>query len=66
MLEHPEAWLKKPANMMRVMKYWARGKKRNARAYPPKAGPERAEMMQALGLDHQADIALAAQAKAAA
>ena len=25
MLEHPELWLKKPANMMRVMRYWARG-----------------------------------------
>lgn len=66
MLEHPQAWLKRPRNMARVLRYWARGKKKNARAYPPKAGPERAEMMQALGLDAQADIALAAQEKLAA
>lgn len=66
MLEHPEAWLKKPRNIARVLGYWARGKKRNAKAYPPKAGPDRHEMMQALGLDHQADIALAAEQKIAA
>jgi len=66
MLEHPQLWRKKPWNLVRVLSYWARGKRRNAQAYPPKAGPERIEMMQALGLDHQADIALAAQQKAAA
>ena len=66
MLEHPQAWLKKPANMARVIRYWARGKKKNAKAYPPKAGPGRQEMMQALGLDHEADIRLAAQTPAAA
>lgn len=61
MLEHPNLWLKRPANLIRVLKYWVRGKKRNAAAYPPKAGPGREEMMKALGLDHQADIALASQ-----
>lgn len=55
MLEHPEAWLKKPGNLARVVRYWARGKRRNARAYPPKAGPGREEMMRALGLDPEAD-----------
>lgn len=65
MLEHPQAWLKRPRNMGRILRYWARGKTRNAKAYPPKAGPERVEMMQALGLDHQADIALTAQEEAA-
>jgi 2-polyprenyl-6-methoxyphenol hydroxylase-like FAD-dependent oxidoreductase len=55
MLEHPEAWLKKPGNLARVLKYWARGKARNAAAYPPKPGPERDEMMQALGLDPDVD-----------
>lgn len=59
MLEHPEAWLRKPANMARVLMYWARGKKANAAAYPPKPGPERREMMLALGLDPQRDIDLA-------
>lgn len=64
MLQHPEAWLKKPANMMKVLGYWARGKKANARAYAPKPGPERAEMMAALGLNAQADIDLVAQERA--
>lgn len=66
MLEHPEAWLKRPRNLARVLRYWARGKRRNAAAYPPKAGPGREEMMRALGLDPQADIALAAQEMRAA
>jgi 2-polyprenyl-6-methoxyphenol hydroxylase-like FAD-dependent oxidoreductase len=59
MLEHPEAWLKKPGNMARVLMYWARGRKRNAAAYPPKPGPDRQEMMVGLGLDPQLDIDLA-------
>lgn len=62
MLEHPEAWLKKPGNMAKVLLTWARGKKRNAPAYPPKPGPEREDMMRGLGLDPQADIALAMKA----
>ena len=61
MLEHPDAWLKRPRNLMRVLGYWARGKKRNAAGYPPKLGPEREAMLKALGLSWQADIALLAQ-----
>ncbi|MDO8324538.1 MAG: FAD-dependent oxidoreductase [Phenylobacterium sp.] len=56
MLEHPSAWLKRPANLLRVLGYWARGKKANAAAYPPKLGPGRHEMLTALGLSPQADI----------
>jgi 2-polyprenyl-6-methoxyphenol hydroxylase-like FAD-dependent oxidoreductase len=56
MLEHPEAWLKRPANMARVLGYWARGKRLNAAAYAPKAGPGRTEMMSALKLDPAADL----------
>lgn len=56
MLEHPEAWLKRPGNMVRILGYWARGKKANAEAYRPKAGPDRAEMFAGLGLDAQADV----------
>lgn len=56
MLEHPSAWLKRPANILRVLGYWARGKKANAAAYPPKLGPERREMLTALGLSPQLDI----------
>ena len=66
MLEHPEAWLKRPGNLARVVRYWARGKTRNAAAYPPKPGPGREEMMRALGLDHEADVRLAAQPRLAA
>ena len=56
MLEHPDAWLKRPGNLAKILGYWARGKKRNAAAYPPKVGPERDEMMTALGLSPQLDI----------
>jgi 2-polyprenyl-6-methoxyphenol hydroxylase-like FAD-dependent oxidoreductase len=56
MLEHPEDWLRRPRNLAGVLYYWARGKRRNASAYPPKPGPEREEMMRALQLDYQADI----------
>ena len=56
MLEHPSAWLKRPANMLRVLAYWARGRKANAAAYPPKLGPDRHEMLTALGLSPQLDI----------
>ncbi|NML94778.1 NAD(P)/FAD-dependent oxidoreductase [Novosphingobium olei] len=56
MLEHPDAWLKRPRNLAGVLWYWARGKARNAAAYPPSPGPERVEMMQLLGLDWQADM----------
>lgn len=56
MLEHPDKWLGKPNNLATVLYYWARGKKLNAAAYPPSAGPERQEMMQALKLDYKADL----------
>ena len=56
MLEHPSAWLKRPANMAKIMGYWARGKARNAAAYPPKPGPDREPLMRAIGLSPQADI----------
>ncbi|HWA63118.1 MAG TPA: FAD-dependent oxidoreductase [Caulobacteraceae bacterium] len=65
MLEHPDAWLKRPGNMVRILGYWARGKRRNAKAYPPKPGPDRETMMRGLGLDPEADIAIEAQRKAA-
>ncbi len=63
MLEHPDAWLRRPRNLAGVLYYWARGKRLNAAAYPPSPGPEREMMMRQLGLDHRADmerIALAA------
>ncbi len=62
MLEHPNKWLGKPQNLAAVLGYWARGRKRNAAAYPPKAGPDRAEMLAALSVDAQADIEQVRQA----
>lgn len=56
MLEPPSAWLRRPNNLVRVLGFWARGKRRNAAAYPPRLGPDRAPLMQALGLSPQADI----------
>jgi 2-polyprenyl-6-methoxyphenol hydroxylase-like FAD-dependent oxidoreductase len=50
MMDTPGAWLKKPANIAKVMGWWARGKRRNADLYPPPLGPGRREMMQTLGL----------------
>jgi hypothetical protein len=56
MLEPPGRWLRKPSNAAKVIKWWARGKRRNAELYPPPLGPDRAEMMADLGIDAQADI----------
>jgi hypothetical protein len=56
MLEHPSAWLKKPGNFARVLGYWARGKRANAAAYPPKAGPDRETLMRTIGLSPEADM----------
>jgi len=62
MLEHPNKWLGKPRNLATVLAYWARGRKRNAAAYPPRAGPGRTEMLTALSVDAQADIEQVRQA----
>jgi len=56
MLEPPGKWLRKPSNAAKVIKWWSRGKKRNADLYPPPAGPDRSALMAALGLDASADI----------
>jgi 2-polyprenyl-6-methoxyphenol hydroxylase-like FAD-dependent oxidoreductase len=65
MLEHPDAWLRKPRNFAKILTYWARGKKRNRAAYPPKAGPDRETMMRAIGLQPEADIIILAQQREA-
>lgn len=56
MLEHPEAWLKRPQNLGKVLGYWARGRRGNAAAYAPRIGPDRLELMATLGLDPRADM----------
>jgi len=55
MLEHPQAWLTRPANLARILKVWARGKTRNADLYPMKGGPERTEMLAKVGVCAKAD-----------
>ena len=56
MLEHPQAWLKRPSNLARIVRVWARGKSRNAALYPPKGGPDRTEMLRAVGVSPTADM----------
>lgn len=65
MLEHPNAWFRRPRNFAKIIRYWARGKARNSAAYPPEAGPGREIMMRALGLPSEADIVILAQRRAA-
>jgi 2-polyprenyl-6-methoxyphenol hydroxylase-like FAD-dependent oxidoreductase len=57
MLEHPQAWLKRPRNLAKVLWWWSRGRKRNAAAYPPSAGPGREQMLSSLGLSPELDVA---------
>ncbi|MGE0044433.1 MAG: NAD(P)/FAD-dependent oxidoreductase [Hyphomonadaceae bacterium] len=56
MIDPPDAWIKKPAVMARILGYWARGKRANAALYPPKAGPERAALFAGAGLNARADL----------
>jgi len=55
MLEDPRLWLRRPANLLKVLAYWARGKRANAAAYRPRGEPEREAMLRALGLSPEAD-----------
>lgn len=49
MLEHPTKWTSRGPILARVLKTWATPKALKKDLYPPKPGPERAEMMRALG-----------------
>ena len=55
MLEHPQAWLRRPRNVARILRTWARGKARNADLYPARGGPDRSEMLQKVGVSVTAD-----------
>lgn len=52
MIDDPTAWLKKPSTLAGVMRYWAMSErtKRARGFYPPKFGPERAQMLSKLNL----------------
>ncbi len=56
MLEHPSAWLKRPDNIAKILRYWITRRSLKAAAYPPKPGPGRLELMQAVGLSPEADM----------
>ena len=55
MVDAPNTWLRDPRNVSKVLRTWARGKKRNADLYPPKLGPGRTEMLSSLGISPTAD-----------
>jgi hypothetical protein len=55
MLEDPRAWLRRPGNFIKVLGYWARGKRANADAYRPADGPGRREMLLSLGVSPDLD-----------
>ena len=63
MLEHPNKWLGRPGNLAKVLGYWMRGKTANAAAYPPKPGPQRAELMDRLSINAKADIERLAESR---
>ena len=56
MLEHPSAWLKRPDNLAKVLRYWVTTRDKKADAYPSRPGPGRVEMFQALGISPEADM----------
>ena len=53
----PADWLKRPGNMAKVLLHWMTPRAAKADVYPPKAGPGRHELMRAIGLDPDLDVA---------
>jgi 2-polyprenyl-6-methoxyphenol hydroxylase-like FAD-dependent oxidoreductase len=56
MLEHPQAWLRRPRNLAKIVRVWARGKAANAALYPAQGAPGRVQMLQAVGVSPHADV----------
>lgn len=54
MMDAPAAWLMKPSIVARVLAMWARPRSGKAHLMVPKLGPERRDMLNALGLTHAA------------
>lgn len=50
MLEMPNVAIRRPSVVLRILRFWLRGKRRNAHLYTPSAGPSRGEMRRVLGL----------------
>ncbi|MDO9336810.1 MAG: FAD-dependent oxidoreductase [Caulobacter sp.] len=55
MLEDSRAWLKRPANAVKVLGAWATPRAMKRQWYPMKLGPERVEMLTTVGIDPQED-----------
>ena len=51
MLEDSRAWLKRPANAVKVLSAWATPRALKREWYPAKLGPERLEMLTTVGID---------------
>ncbi len=50
MLEKPNVAIRQPRIILRILRFWLRGKRRNAHLYTPSAGPSRGDMRRVLGL----------------
>ncbi len=50
MLEPPNVAIRRPAVLLRVLRFWLRGKRLNAHLNTPSPGPSRSDMRQMLGL----------------
>ncbi|MDQ0465262.1 2-polyprenyl-6-methoxyphenol hydroxylase-like FAD-dependent oxidoreductase [Caulobacter ginsengisoli] len=55
MLEASDAWIKRPANLAKVVRVWSRGKTKNAAFYPARLGPDRSALFADLQLPVRAD-----------
>jgi hypothetical protein len=55
MLEDSRAWLKRPANAVKVLGAWATPRALKREWYPAKLGPERVEMLASVGIDPMED-----------
>lgn len=56
MLEDPRAWLKRPSNLSKILRMWARPKRAKADLYPPRPGPDRTALFEAVGVSATADV----------
>jgi 2-polyprenyl-6-methoxyphenol hydroxylase and related FAD-dependent oxidoreductases len=54
MLEDPRAWLRRPRNLVKILRMWARPRRAKAALYPPKPGPDRAGLFAAVGVPAKA------------
>jgi hypothetical protein len=56
MIEPPSRWLRRPGNLLLILRYWLMSRLRKRDLYTPRLGPDRAEHLALLGLSPTADI----------